>query len=152
MKKLALFLLMALSFFNCQSQNNKAKTKKEVTKDTIKPQTKIKVNKQYDEFGNLISMDSTYTYFYSNIKGDSLLESDIFNKFKLDFNKQFMPLDSMFMQDIFKGSPFKNHNFYTDDFFRDNFKSHQKRIDKLLQQMDSVKNNFYKKQKKNKQI
>ena len=138
---------MALSFFNCQGQNNKEKINDKVKKDTIKPQTKIKVNKKYDEFGNLIALDSTYSYFYSNIKGDSILERDVFNQFKFGFNKQFTPLDSLFTNDFFNSSPFNKNDFYTDNFFKNSFKSHQKRIDKILQQMDSVKNSFYKNQK-----
>ena len=145
-------MLMALSFFNCQSQNSKEKIKSEVINDTIKPQTKVTVKKQFDEFGNLIHLDSTYSYFYSNIKGDSILEKDVFNKFKLNFNNQFTPLDSFFKNDFFMSSPFNHNDFYTDDFFKNSFKSHQKKIDDLLQQMDSVKNNFYKNQKSLKQL
>lgn len=138
---------MAFSFSNCQSQNNNVKTNNEVIKDTIKPQTKIKVNKQYDEFGNLIAVDSTYTSFYSNIKGDSISEREIFSKFKSNFDNQFQDFDSFFNRDIFKDSPFTN-DFYTDDFFKNSFKSNQKQIDKMLKRMDSLKNNFYKSHKK----
>ncbi len=141
-------MLMALSFYNCQGQNNKEKVDNSVERDSLKPQTKIKVNKKYDKNGNLIALDSTYSYFYSNIKGDSVLERDVFNQFKIDFNKQFMPLDSIFAKDFLNSSPFNRHNFYTDDFFKNSFQSHQKKIDKLLRRMDSVKNNFYKNQKR----
>lgn len=145
-------MLMALSFYNCQSQHNKEKNGVEVQKDTIKPQTKIKVNKKYDEYGNLIALDSTYSSFYSNIKGDSILERDIFNQFKFNFDKQFTPLDSLFTNDFFNGSPFNKNNFYTNDFFEKSFQSHQKRIDQILKRMDSVKNDFYKNQKNKKQL
>ena len=81
MKKLAIYMLMALSFFNCQGQNTSEKKDSDLKKDTIQPKTNIQVHKEYDENGNLIRLDSTYTYFYSNIKNDSILERDIYKKF-----------------------------------------------------------------------
>ncbi|MEO9570053.1 MAG: hypothetical protein ABJH82_06410 [Polaribacter sp.] len=147
MKKLVIYILMALSFFNCQSQNSKVKNNTQQQLDTIKPKTKIQVNKEYDKYGNLKRLDSSYSYFYSNITGDTILEREIFNKFNLNLNRQFKPFDSLFTNNFFNGSPFNKPNFYTDDFFKNNYKSHQKRIDKLLQQMDSMKNNFYKNRK-----
>lgn len=68
----------------------------DLKKDTIQPKTTIQVHKEYDENGNLIRLDSTYTYFYSNIKNDSILERDIYKKFKLGFDKELTPLDSVF--------------------------------------------------------
>ncbi|QTE23396.1 hypothetical protein [Polaribacter cellanae] len=152
MKKVILCIL-TLTFFNCQSQNTKQKNNGEVEKDTIKPKTNVQVHKEYDENGNLISLDSTYTYFYSNIKGDSLLEKNFYKKFKSNFNhKLSSPLDSIFINDFFGNSPFKEPNFYTDDFFKNHFKNHQKKIDKMLKRMDSLKNSYYKKQKNLKQL
>ncbi|MCB4234259.1 hypothetical protein LDL59_01710 [Kaistella anthropi] len=43
----------------------------------------IKVNKEYDENGNLIRYDSTYTYYYSNIEGDEIAADSIFNNFRI---------------------------------------------------------------------
>jgi hypothetical protein len=37
----------------------------------IKPKVAIKVNRRFDEKGNLIGFDSTYTSYYSNISGDT---------------------------------------------------------------------------------
>lgn len=145
MKKSIIFaILLSFLLTNCNSQN---KPKQElVQKDSIKPQTKIRVNKEYDEQGNLISIDSSYSYFYSNIKNDTLMEKEIFDKFKLDFDNRFTSLDSIFSNDFFKGSPFEMNDFYTNDFFQDNFKLHQDRMNKMLKEMDSIKNNFYKKE------
>ncbi|QTD37632.1 hypothetical protein JL193_16445 [Polaribacter batillariae] len=151
MKKIILFIL-TLTFFSCQGQNKTEKKNGEIKKDTIKPKTNIQVHKEYDENGNLISIDSTYTYFYSNIKGDSLLEKDFYKKFKSNFSTQLGSLDSVFMNNFFGKSPFKEPNFYTDDFFESNFKNHQKRIQKMLKRMDSLKNNYYKKQQNLKQL
>ena len=124
--------------------------------DTIKPEVNIKVQKIYDSEGNLISVDSIYSYFYSNIQNDSLQENLIFEKFKFDFNNEFKSFDSIFMTDFLKENPIRIKDFYTHDFFQNNFKSHQKRIERIFKEMDSLKNSFYndqneifKKKKKN---
>ena len=146
MKKLILFI--SLVSFLSTSCNSQTKTEKGSNlNDTIKPKIDIKVQKDYDENGNLISVDSTYSYFYSNIKNDSILEKEIFDKFKLNFEGHFRPLDSIFMGDFFGQDPFNINNFYTDEFFKNNFKMHQKRMEQIMKEMDSLKNNYYRKQK-----
>ncbi|TMM31278.1 hypothetical protein FDT66_04720 [Polaribacter aestuariivivens] len=145
MKKIIL-LLLTLSFFSCQSQNN-SNNSRAIQKDSIVPETKIKVHKQYDENGNLVRIDSTYTSFYSNIKGDSILEKSSFKNFKNNFDEQFNLNNSFFRNHFFQDSLFMKNDFYTDDFFKNNFKSHQQQIDRMLKKMDSLKNDFYKKQK-----
>ena len=143
MKNLSILLIVFfLSACNGQTKSNKEAQKN----DTIKPQTKITVHKEYDEQGNLISLDSTYSYFYSNIKNDSILEREIFDKFKLDFDNRFQSMDSLFMKDFFNESPFRINDFYTEDYFQQNFKLHQERINDMFKRMDSLKNSFYKKQ------
>jgi len=146
MKKTIMFtVFVSLMLVSCNGQNKLEKTTDK--KDTIKPEIDINVHKEYDENGNLIRVDSTYTYFYSNIKNDSLLEKEIFDRFKLNFKGHFKPIDSLFMEDFYKDEPFNLDNFYTDEFFKDNFKFHQKRIDDIFKQMDSLKNSFYKREK-----
>ena len=131
MKKIILFLVFLLFMLvSCNGQNKTEITSEK--KDTIKPEIDIKVHKEYDEDGNLIRIDSSYTYFYSNIKNDSLLEKEIFNNFKFDFNNHFKSLDSLFMKDFFMEEPFNLDNFYTDEFFKDNFKLHQKSIQDIV--------------------
>jgi hypothetical protein len=147
MKKIVLYIL-TFAFLSCQGQiiNKKESS---IEKDTIKPHTSIKVHKEFDKYGNLISVDSTYTSFYSTIKNDSLLEKHIFNQLHKNLRSQFNePLDSMF----FNTSPFKLNDFYTHDFFSNSFIQHQKEIEKIFKRMDSVKNKYYKKQKKSKEI
>lgn len=138
-------IICSLVLTSCNGQTKSDTLVK--NKDTIKPKVNIKVYKEYDEKGNLISIDSTYTYFYSNIKNDSILEKEIFNNFRLDLNNQFKPFDSLFMKDFFQDSPFRIPDFYTDDFFQNNYKSHKKRIENIFKEMDSLKNRYYLKQK-----
>ena len=152
MKKL--IMLISIFTFILTSCNNQIKKEKEasrkevsVKKDTIKPKTKISVIKEYDDDGNLISIDSSYYYFYSTIKNDTLLEKEIFNTFKNDFDLQFKSIDSIFKNDFLIKSPLNLNDFYTDDFYLKNFKFQNKEIEKILRRMDSIKNKFYSNQK-----
>ncbi|RPD94470.1 hypothetical protein EGM88_12065 [Aureibaculum marinum] len=120
------------------------KTQKNTSKkDTIQPKISSSVHKEYDENGNLISIDSTYSYFYSNIKNDSILEQEFFENFKLDFDKNFPNIDSLFMKDFFMDTPFKMNDFYTDDFFEKRFNLRHNNFIDIFKQMDSIKNRYY---------
>lgn len=146
MKRLIMYaVLLSFTVTSCNGQKKLDKTI--VSNDTIKPKTNISVHKEYDENGNLISVDSTYTYFYSNIKNDSALEKEIFDRFKLNFNDHFEPIDSIFMDNFFENTPFNLNDFYTDDFFQQNFKNHQQKLEQIFKEMDSLKNSYYREQK-----
>ena len=58
------------------------------------PQTSIKVDKKYDSKGNLIKYDSTYSYYYSNIKDNKNLEDSIFaiSRINLTISISFQPI------------------------------------------------------------
>ena len=53
------------------------KNKETLKKDTIKPTVDYKVNKEYDEKGNLIKNDSTYTYYNINIDRNAVITHSI---------------------------------------------------------------------------
>src|SRR5688572_31969462 len=63
----------AFLFTACHEKTNgqtaKAETKQ--ADSTTKPQVNIRVNRHYDDKGNVIGFDSTYTSFYSNVEGDT---------------------------------------------------------------------------------
>ena len=142
MKKIIVFsLLLSFSLTNCMGQEKT--NKKTSEKDTIQPKISSRVHKEYDENGNLISIDSTYSYFYSNIKNDSILEQKFFKDFKMGFDENFLAIDSLFMKDFFFDMPFKMNDFYTDDFFENRFNLKQKSIKDVFKQMDSLKNSYY---------
>jgi len=116
--------------------------------DTVKPKTNYRVHKEYDENGNLISIDSTYAYFYSNKNIDPKQQEEIFKKFEQEFMIQMPQIQNHVFDNFFDNrtpmdSVFKN-NFYTPDFFYKHFKNNA--LEDMFKQMDSIKNNFYKKQ------
>lgn len=91
------------------------------------PQSNITVNKEYDENGNLIRYDSTYSWSYSNIRNDTLVNDTIIYGNKEFFDrKDFFP-DIPFFDDedffndrFFSDSLFADRSFF-DDFFNEKF-------------------------------
>jgi hypothetical protein len=113
------------------------------------PKTDIKVNKEYDEKGNLIRYDSTYSSYYSNILNDTVLEDSIFNKFKSQFNQKYLFSQKSYFNDFFFQDSLLKYDFYKNDFFSERFKNNMQRMDMLFLEMDSMKNYFFEKQLQN---
>jgi hypothetical protein len=142
MKTTILYLLIFFSaFISCNSQeikqeNNKAEIKK--------PHEEVTVNRKYDENGNLIEFDSTYTYYYSNIEGDTIDVNSMLNDFPAFFNNEFFNLHSKNMFNPFfnQDSTLSSH-FFHDDFFEQQFINQNEEMFKMIQEMDSIKNLFF---------
>ncbi|MCF6268837.1 MAG: hypothetical protein L3J41_03930 [Melioribacteraceae bacterium] len=148
MRKALLFTFMILLTFTACNGQNKDKTTELVT-DSIKyvqPKTNIVVNKEYDEDGNLIKYDSTYSYYYSNIEGDTTIGDSIFNDFKVKFNKRYIFSQDPFFDNIFFQDSLLQYDFYNNNFFIERFRKNQDRLNKLFFDMDSIKNDFFFKQ------
>jgi len=139
----ALFLVLLFTGCKGQEKENQETEKKEIVEQ---PKGEWKVNREYDEAGNLIKYDSIYSYSYSNIDGDSLhvnLDS-IMDSFKGYFGEHrpfnwndgfsfFPEADSLFMED-----------FFSDDYFSDRWQRHPMDMEQLMKGMDSVRNAFLK--------
>ncbi len=141
MKK-TLFLSILLSFFlvGCNAQSDKESTEGITKGKQIEPKVETRVNTEYDEDGNLIRYDSTYSYFYSNIEDNPILEDSIFNQFKSLMEGQFKAVEDPFFEKFFLKPDGKiMDDFYTDDFFSKHFQQQ-------LQEMDSIKNLFFEQQ------
>ncbi len=142
MKKIFFFAMMlTLSLSSCSGQ------KKENLSNTVKnePETNVKVNKEYDENGNLIRYDSTYTYFYSNVD-DAKVRDSILSNFKKHFNDTYFFSDEPFFNDLFFEDSLMQYDFYKNDFFSKRFKNNMMMMEDLFKEMDSIKNSFYNRQ------
>ncbi len=71
MKNLILLSFLFFGFIACQGQENQ-KQKNEKTTTSKSPNENWTVHEQYDDDGNLISRDSTYSYSYSSINGQEV--------------------------------------------------------------------------------
>ncbi|MBU2906271.1 hypothetical protein KO529_15865 [Arenibacter algicola] len=149
MKKFVFSLLSGLILVACQAQDDRSKSKVDLAEkntDSIsvnKPKISWKVDKKYDEKGNVIGYDSIYSYSYSNLKNlpkemnlDSIMNSMKFfsqgnlSSFMEGHNLgQFMDMDS-----IMNGSQ------YFKDFFERQRSNNFSDMRELFQQMDSLQN------------
>lgn len=118
MKKIALLSLISLVCFGCNGQEKK--TEEDNQRQTLKeqPQGSWKVNREFDENGNLIRYDSIYSWS-STQNADDLAHMDrdsLFESFRSRFSRSF----SYFGQDGFR-NPFEEDSLFTKHFFEDDF-------------------------------
>jgi len=146
MKRLGAFsiaFIISLGLISCNGQSGKEKKE---APDKNLPQTDVKVNKEYDEKGNLIRYDSTYSAYYSNISNDTTLRDSIFTNFKNQFNQRYFFSQEPFFQDFFFQDSLLKYDFYKNDFFSNRFRNNRQGMDSLFLKMDSLKNDFFHKQ------
>ncbi|MFQ3578649.1 MAG: hypothetical protein SNJ71_00735 [Bacteroidales bacterium] len=142
-KWIAMFIAFSLIFLSCNGQ----KTNKNITDTTLisgnQPRENIKVNKEYDKDGNLIRYDSTYTYYYSNIKGNKAVADSIFNNFRNMFENTYPFSTKPYFDNLFFQDSLLHYDFYKKDFFYNRFMQNMQRMDRLFWEMDSIKNKFF---------
>ena len=144
---LLLVLLLLLSSCNekTRGQNPKEKNRtSSIAKDSLnKPKVNIKVNKRYDDKGNVIGFDSTYTSFYSNIQGDTSRMDSLMGS----FDRYFKHDHSLFFDNQFNSLFFNDstryHDFFHDDFFMKRYELNDPYLRSMMNRMDSIKNHFY---------
>ncbi len=134
---------------SCNGQTHKdKKSETETTKihtDGLgQPKVDINVNKRYDKKGNLISYDSTYTSYYSSKKRDKILMDSLFKEFKPIFNEKYPLMNDKNFNTLFFNDSLLYNDFFHDDFFIKRFELNEKYMSRMMQQMDSVKNEFFK--------
>ena len=135
-----LTILVSVILTGCNGQE----TKSSVDKGKIKqPETNITVNKEYDEDGNIIKYDSTYSYYYSNIEDNKIAGDSIMNLFRERFNNRYFFSEDPFFDNLFFQDSLLNYDFYKKDFFRNRFLDNWKHMDQLFLDMDSIKDNFF---------
>ena len=123
-----------------------------VTVNNVKPRVSIKVNKVYDEDGIVIGYDSTYVWNYSSSTAGNILNinpDSLFRQFKPWFNNQFN------MSDPFSNRFFDDTSMYLDffnnDHFFDQWQDELFNFKEEMQQLDSLKQLFFKKYLEQKQ-
>ncbi|WP_157358327.1 hypothetical protein [Winogradskyella sp. J14-2] len=151
MKKVMLFLFVAILATSCNAQDTENSSKNpsdlEIQRDSLqKPKANWEVNKEVDENGNIIRYDSIYSWSSSgNIKG---MENDsIFNQMHTMMQKRFSMLQSPNLNDFAEHDSIMKQFFY-DDFFKDDFFSNRMptgflNMDEIMKQMEAMRQNFF---------
>jgi|WetSurMetagenome_2_1015567.scaffolds.fasta_scaffold02741_5 hypothetical protein len=141
LNKVFIAIIMSVILISCNGQTKSHETISKA--DTNAPHTDIKVKREFDKNGNLVKFDSTYSYYYSNVKSNSRLRDSIFNNFKNQFNHKYFFSKDPFFNDFFFSDSLLKYDFYKKDFFLERFRNNMNRLDSLFWGMDSLKNNFY---------
>lgn len=152
--KIILICLFLLAFSGCNGQTQKGKSEPAETQkvtplkgDSLAaPRIDVKVNRQYDNNGNIVKFDSTYSYFYSGPKGPKQLGNDsVFSSFRSFFEKNYPDLMDRRTNNIFFSDSLFKYDFFNEDYFQKRFELNNKMFEDMYQQMDSIKRGFMKK-------
>lgn len=139
---LAVLLLAGIT--GCKAQNAQNKNASDsLTIQDNKPKASWKVNRKFDDKGNLISYDSTYVWSYSGDNSSRNIEADsVMAAFKKQFDSGF----PSFFRDEFGGPVWNDSLFYKDftapDYFMQKWHQHYFDMEKMMTQMDSMRNSF----------
>ncbi|WP_452221917.1 hypothetical protein [Lacinutrix salivirga] len=145
MKKYILILSLALVSLSCNGQNPKEEENQIKTTET--PKGTWKVDKEFDENGNLIRYDSIYTWSsstnydkLSSIEKDSLLAN-----FESKFFKNFSNLKQDSFEDLFTPDSLFTKHFFNNNFFENDFGKEFSELIKMKEQMIENQKEFLKK-------
>lgn len=147
MKKAIVMMLLSFLCGGCNGQKNQNEKVKEPipSNDTIaKPKVDIKVNKKYDDKGNLMQYDSTYSYFYSSPGFENSVSSDsLFSNFKIPLRNDFKSLLDDNMNSIFFTDSLFKYDFYNNDYFSKRYQLNRQRFENMFKRMDSIKSDMF---------
>jgi len=134
-----------MSGCNGQKKQNEISSKPGIADSTVNPKVDVKVNKKFDEKGNLVQYDSTYSYFYSSpgFEKNGMSSDGVIDDLEMRLHHDFKGLlDDNLTSGILTDSLLKD--FYNDDYFSKRFKFNRERLDNALRQMESIKSDLLK--------
>jgi hypothetical protein len=142
------FITAALVLISCHEnssgQTEANKHKSVAAQDSLsKPRVSINVNRRYDDKGNLIGVDSTYSSFYSNIEGDTSRMDSLMSSFDRFFDQHHAWDFNHRFNTLFFNDSLRYPDFFHNDFFMKRYELNDPFIRSMMQRMDSIKNEFY---------
>jgi hypothetical protein len=143
-------IVVGLLLSSCYAKNED-QTYSGTDKDTIdakadtlnQPDVNIKVNRHYDDKGNLIGFDSTYTSYYSNIDGNMTRMDSLMHTFDQYLNNGHGTIRDKGFNDLFFNDSLRYPDFFHDDYFLKRYELNDGYLRKMMHRMDSIKNHFY---------
>ncbi len=145
MALIAIAAFLALS--SCNGQTGKKEINDQAKAD--KPKTNVQVKKVYDDHGNIIKYDSTYTYVYTNPATGEDVRDSVTAEISKHFGKNDFTGNGSFFKNMFANdSLFMNNDafakeFFNKDFLPNDFGLSSQNMEKFFQQMDSVRNELF---------
>ncbi len=147
MKKYGLLFIVGLLSFSCDGQKNETINEEDKINLVEEPKGTWKVDKEFDENGNLIRYDSIYSWS-SDSKFDNLTSNDrdsLIKSLKSRFFTNYSGFENQGFEDVFSQDSLFSKRFFNDDFFGSNFGNDFMDIDKLRQQMITRQKKFLEK-------
>jgi hypothetical protein len=115
-----------------------------VASDSLnKPKVNIQVNRHYDDKGNMIGFDSTYSTFYSNVEGDTVKMDSLMHSFDHYFDRNHASFFNRQLDPLFFEDSLRYPDFFHDDFFLRRYESNDAYMKRMMERMDSIKNRFF---------
>ncbi len=144
MKRLWIFIVPFL-VTACQAQTADNNVENPDLSATVnKPKVEVKVNKEYDENGNLIRYDSAYVWSYTNTLGDSgyVNIDSLMLQFRPFMQDHFQMTFPDIEQDWMRNDSLFFHQFLGPDYFMDRWQNELERMNRRIREMDSLKSLF----------
>ncbi len=151
---LLLVLFLASCDHDSKGQANRESTAKStgtIKKDSLEPRVDIKVNRHFDDKGNMIGYDSTYSSFYLNTPGDTSQMYSMMKNFRQSlpypspmlYNKDLSRNDSMFFPSFNFDQLFQPRPLFQDNFFsmRNHMDSVMRSMERDLQSRNNKESN-----------
>ena len=152
MKKIAILLMAAILNIGCNAQESKKEEELTKNEDSVaeigeQPKGTWKVDKEFDENGNLIRYDSIYSWSSQSELGElSLLDRDsILQSMQSKFYRNFSRFNNQGFNDVFSSDSLFTHRFFDDDFFTSEFGEDFMDIDKMHKRMEAIQKEFLEK-------
>jgi hypothetical protein len=147
---IALSLILSSCHEKTNGQDAPEKNQTSAAQDSLnKPKVSIKVNRRYDDKGNMIGFDSTYSSYYSNMKGDTAQMDSLMSSFDLYFNRNYPSFFHNEFKPLFFDDSIRYPDFFHHDFFMKRYELNDEYFRDMMHRMDSIKNQFYRKHNEN---
>lgn len=109
----------------------------------VKPHVNVKVNRRFDEKGNLVGLDSLYSTYYSTHDRDKRVDS-LMNNFDTYFHRAHPLFFNNRFNNLFFNDSLRYPDFFHQDFFMKHYEMNDAYMKDMMKQMDSIKNQFFK--------
>ncbi len=150
MKKYMFLTVMALLSLSCNGQKGEVENTNKngnINNNVNTPKGSWKVDKEFDENGNLIRYDSIYSWS-SNSKYDNLSNFDrdsLMQSFKSKFFTNFSRFENQGFDDVFSQDSLFSKRFFNDGFFGSDFGNDFMDIDRIRNEMIERQKQFLEK-------
>ncbi|NNE75884.1 MAG: hypothetical protein HKN31_02300 [Pricia sp.] len=149
MKKIAILSMAAILNINCNAQGNKEEDNLNKHQDSTEqmaetPKGTWKVDKEFDEEGNLIRYDSIYSWS-SDDDWDRLVQKSpdsLLQSFQSRFYRNFSKFDNQRFGNLFADDSLFTKRFFAHDFFDSEFGEDFMDIDRIRERMESMQQKF----------